>query len=230
MLPLSKFVSNSVGKKIVMALTGLAMVVFLVEHLSGNLLLFNKNPEPFNEYSHFLLSFGSILVVAELILLAFLIFHVLSGISVALGKKKARPVGYQQSGNAGKPSKKNTSSTTMIYTGLLTFVFIAIHLWTFKYGPNIEEGYVATVNGTQMRDLHRLVMEVFQKPGYVVWYVAAMIFLGFHLRHGFWSAFQSLGVNHPRYTPLIYSIGIIVAVVLSVGFLGIPIWIYFTGA
>ncbi|MFQ5751861.1 MAG: hypothetical protein ACE5HI_07675, partial [bacterium] len=116
MLPLSKAIWSSVGKKILMAVTGLAMIIFLIEHLSGNLLLFNKNPEPFNEYSHFLISFGSILIVAELILVAILLFHVISGVSVALGKLRARPVGYQKKASAGGTSKKTISSTTMIYT------------------------------------------------------------------------------------------------------------------
>jgi succinate dehydrogenase / fumarate reductase cytochrome b subunit len=223
---ISKVIWSSVGKKLVMAITGLAMIIFLIEHLSGNLLLFNKNPDPFNRYSHFLISFGSIIIVAELILIAILIFHIISGVSIALGKKNARPIGYKKTGNAGAPSKKTLSSKTMIYTGLLIFVFLAIHLKTFKFGPY----YTTNVDGVEMRDLHRLVIEVFQKPGYVIWYVAAMVFLGFHLRHGFWSAFQSLGAYHPRYTPIIYAIGIILAIVLAVGFLGIPIWIYFTGA
>ncbi len=217
---------SSVGKKFIMALTGLAMIVFLVEHLSGNLLLFSRNPEPFNKYSHFLTSFGSVLIVAELILLAVLVFHMISGISVALGKRKARPIGYQKTASAGGPSKKTVASSSMIYTGVLIFVFLAIHLKTFKFGPH----YTATVNGVEMRDLYRLVVEVFQKPGYVLWYVAAMVFLGLHLRHGFWSAFQSLGVNHPRYTSIIYAVGILTAVVLAVGFLAIPVWIYFRGA
>lgn len=226
MLPFYKIIWSSVGKKFIMALTGLAMIIFLIEHLSGNLLLFNGNPEPFNKYSHFLISFGWLLIVAELILLAFFIFHIVSGISVFIGKKKARPVGYHKTAKAGNPSRKTIASTTMIYTGIILFVFIVIHLKTFKYGPY----YKTTVDGVEMRDLYRLVTEVFSDPLYVIWYVLAMGFLGFHLRHGFWSAFQSLGVYHPRYTPLIYTVGIILAIVLAVGFLGIPIWIFFTGA
>lgn len=226
MLPLSKVIWNSVGKKFVMALTGLAMMIFLIEHLAGNLLLFNQNPDPFNEYSHFLIGFGWILIVAELVLITILLFHMYSGITIALGKIKARPENYRKSGNAGGPSKKTFSSTTMIYSGLLTFVFLLIHLKTFKFGPY----YTTTVDGVEMRDLHRLVMEVFQSPIYVVWYVGALLFLGFHLRHGFWSAFQSMGVSHPRYTPIIYSVGIFLAVVLAAGFIGIPVWIFFTGA
>lgn len=227
---LLKFIWSSVGKKFLMALTGLAMVIFLIEHLSGNLLLFSQNPDPYNQFSHFLIGLGWLLIAAELGLIAILLFHMISAIAISIGKKKARPVAYAKTGNAGEPSKKTFSSKTMIWTGLLTFVFIAIHLKTFKFGPAEAEGYVRTVDGVQMRDLHTLVWDVFQNPIYVAWYVGTLIFLGFHLRHGFWSAFQSLGVNHPRYTPIIYSVGILVAIIISVGFLGIPLWIYFTGA
>ena len=228
MLPLSKLVWNSVGKKFIMALTGLAMVFFLIEHVSGNLLLFNQsNPDPYNKYSDFLLGFGEILIVAELILVAFLLLHVFSGLSVARSKKLARPEKYAVQGNAGGPSRKNFASKTMIYTGLLTLVFIVIHLQTFKYGPNYT---TMTADGAEVRDLHRLVWETFRNPIYVAWYVGALAFLFFHLRHGFWSAFQSLGVSHPRYSRLIYGLGIFLAVAVTAGFIGIPIWIYFTGA
>lgn len=227
---LSRIFWSSTGKKFFMAITGLAWIIFLIEHLSGNLLLYSTNPDPFNKYSHFLISFGWLLIVAELILLTLLLFHIASGFSVAVGKRKARPEGYKKVGHAGGASRKTISSMTMIYTGVLILVFIVIHLKTFKYGPGVEEGYVATLDGERVRDLHRLVMETFQKPGYVVWYVVSMVFLGFHLRHGFWSAFQSLGVYHPRYTPLINTVGVVLAIVLAVGFVGIPIWIYFTGA
>ncbi len=226
MLRFSEIVKSSVGKKILMALTGLAMVIFLIEHLSGNLLLYSKNPDPYNKYADFLLSFGDILIVAEMGLIAILLSHVFSGISVATGKQKARPQSYSKSVSAGGPSRKSFASTTMIFTGLLTFAFIVVHLKTFKYGPH----YTSTIDGTHVRDLHRLVMEVFQSPGYVAWYVITLLLLGFHLRHGFWSAFQSLGINHPRYTPIIYTTGIILAVVMAAGFIGIPLWIYFTGA
>lgn len=226
MQPLTKKLWSSVGKKFIMALTGLAMVIFLIEHLSGNLLLFSQNPNPYNKYSHFLLSFGWLLYIAEFILIVILAFHMISAISISLGKKKARPINYAKTANASGNSKKSIASTTMIYTGITLFVFIIIHLKTFKFGPV----YLTDVDGQEMRDLHGLVWEVFRKPGYVIWYVAAMIFLGSHLWHGFWSAFQSLGISHPRYTPIIYGAGILVALVLAVGFLGIPLWIFFIGA
>ncbi len=222
----ARIVNSSVGKKFLMGATGLALFGFLIEHLTGNMLLFSKNPEPFNEYGHFIISFGDILIVAELILLAFFLFHAYAGITVAIGKRRARPVQYEKAGNAGGPSKKSFASRTMILTGVLTFVFVAIHLKTFKYGPV----YTTVVDGVEMRDLHRLVYETFSSPLYVIWYVGALLFLGFHLRHGFWSAFQSLGMNHPRYTPIIYTIGIFLSLVIAAGFIGIPLWIFFTGA
>ncbi|MFQ5630615.1 MAG: succinate dehydrogenase cytochrome b subunit, partial [bacterium] len=198
------------------------LILFIVEHLLGNLLLFSNNPNPFNKYSHFLISLGNILVVVELGFLAFFILHIYSGISVFVGKIKARPEGYHKTTNSGPPSKKNISSITMIYTGIVLLVFVAIHLKTFKYG----QYYPTIVGGVEMRDLYKLVYKVFQDPKYVIGYVLTMALLGFHLRHGFWSAFQSLGVYHPRYTPIISIIGIIVAVVLAVGYLVMPIWVY----
>ena len=216
---------SSVGKKMLMGLTGLGLVIFLLEHLLGNLLLFSSNSDPYNEYTYFFTGFGNMLILVELILLAGFLVHMISGISVAWGKRKARPEPYAVRGNAGGLSKKTISSTTMIYTGLVTLIFVAVHLKTFKYGPEYE----TVVDGVIMRDMYRLVAEVFHDPVYVAGYVAAMVLLGFHLRHGFWSAFQSLGIYHPRWTPLIYSLGLLIAVVLAVGFLGIPLWFYIGG-
>lgn len=226
MLPLHKALWSSVGKKILMAITGLAMVIFLVEHVTGNLLLLSQNPDPYNKYADFLMGFGSILIVAELILIAILLTHVISATAITIGKNKARPVNYIKKANAGGASKKTIASSTMIYTGVILFVFLVIHLKTFKFGPH----YTAVVDGKEMRDLHKLVMEVFRSPTYVFGYTSVMALLGFHLRHGFWSAFQSLGANHPRYMPIIYTVGIFIALVLAAGFLTIPLWIYFTGA
>jgi len=113
----------------------------------------------------------------------------------------------------------------MIYTGILLFTFLVVHLKTFKFGPH----YTSTVEGVEIRDLHTLVWEVFQNPAYVIGYVVVLIFMGFHLRHGFWSAFQSLGISHPKYSPFIHALGIFTAVALAVGFLGIPIFIYIMG-
>ena len=117
----------------------------------------------------------------------------------------------------------------MIISGVVLFVFLAVHLYTFKYGPGIEQGYVTEIQGETARDLYRLVDEKFQDPIYVIGYTLVMLILGLHLRHGFWSAFQSLGIAHPRYSGLITTVGIIVSILLAVGFLAIPAWMFLRG-
>jgi succinate dehydrogenase / fumarate reductase cytochrome b subunit len=103
-------------------------------------------------------------------------------------------------------------------------IFTAIHLKTFKYGPV----YSTSVSGVPMRDLYTLVNEVFQQPLYTWGYVITMLLLGYHLRHGFWSAFQSLGANHPRYSTFIYSAGMVLAFVVAFGFLAVPLLVFFS--
>lgn len=217
---------STVGKKLLMGITGLALVGFVVEHLSGNLLLLSSNPDHFNKYAHFLEGFGELLYVAEAGLVAFFLVHIITGIRVSLHNKGSRPQKYQKTRNAGGASRKSISSVSMIWTGLILFTFIALHLWHFKFGPNIEQGYVTQLGGEQARDLYRLVVESFRNPLIVGGYVFVMLLLGFHIRHGFWSAFQSLGAHHPRYTPLIYTAGVVLAIVLALGFVFIPIGIY----
>ncbi len=222
MSPFLSSLWSSVGKKAMMGLTGLLMIGFLVEHLIGNMLLVFAEPATFNRYAHVLTSMGGVLIVAEWILIIILAAHVVSAISVSLGKMRARPEGYKKKASAGPPSRKSVSSMTMIYTGIVLFIFLILHLNTFKYGPH----YSTVVDGVEMRDLYKLVYEVFAQPGYTVGYVVIMTLLGFHLRHGFWSAFQSLGLNHPNYHKTLNTLGIFVALLLAFGFIGIPIWIY----
>ncbi len=220
---------STLGKKVLMAVTGIAMVGFLIGHLAGNFLLLTGDPDPYNAYSDFLIGLGWGLIVIELVLVAFFLVHVAAAVSVTRANRASRPGRYQRYRSAGEPSKQNVASRTMIWTGVVLFVFTVLHLYTFKYGPGEAEGYVSVIDGEQVRDLYRLVIEVFSNPWYVLWYVAAMAFMGFHLRHGFWSGFQSLGLHHPQYTRLIQVAGILLAIVLGVGFLLIPVWIYFLG-
>jgi succinate dehydrogenase / fumarate reductase cytochrome b subunit len=220
---------TTVAKKILMALTGLSLVVFVCVHLVGNLLLY-VGPDAFNMYAHKLMSLGGLLYVAEAILAAFFLVHMVMAIWITLGNWGARPDRYSVSAGQGSPSRMNISSKTMIWTGLILAVFTVIHLINFKFGPGIAEGYTVAMDGETVRDLYRLVAESFTREVYVVPYVLCMVLLGYHVRHGFWSAFQSFGVSHPRYTPVIYGIGVIAAIALGVGFLAIPIWFYIGGA
>ena len=219
---------STVGRKILLAVTGLCLFGFIIVHLVGNLLLF-VGPEAFNAYAHKLMSLGPLLYLAELILVAIFLIHIVTAIAVTWNNWKARPERYEKSKNQGDPSRMTLSSRTMIWTGLVLFVFLIVHLITFKYGPGVEEGYVAMLGGEQVRDLYRLVAEWFSNGLYVAYYVVSMGLLGFHLRHGFWSAIQSLGGFHPKLTPVAYSFGVAAAVVLAVGFLALPIWFYLGG-
>ena len=222
--------ASSVGRKILMSLSGIVMLGFVIGHLVGNLQLLSGNGDAFNKYGHFLVSLGGLLVLTELFLVACLVIHVITAISIVRGKRAARPDSYNKPKSAGGASRKTVGSSTMIYTGLLVLIFIIVHVKTFKYGPAEAEGYVTTVDGVEVRDLHRLVVEKFQQIEWVVGYVAAMILLGLHLSHAFWSALQSLGFYHDRYTPVLFTAGRALAVLISLGFLIIPIWIYLSGA
>jgi succinate dehydrogenase / fumarate reductase cytochrome b subunit len=230
MASIGSALASSVGRKILMSLTGIVMLGFVIGHLVGNLQLLSGEADPFNRYAHFLVSLGGLLILVELFLIACLVIHVITAISITRGKRSARPDAYKSHKSAGGASKKTLGSSTMIYTGILVLIFLLVHIKTFKYGPAEAEEYVSTVDGVEVRDLHRLVVEKFQQVEWVVGYVAAMILLGLHLSHAFWSAAQSLGFYHERYTPVLFTAGRALAFLISLGFLIIPIWIYFSGA
>ncbi len=222
--------SSTVVRKVLMGVTGLALVGFVVEHLLGNLLLLNSNPDYFNQYAYTFERLGFVLYVVEAILVAFFLVHIGMGVAVTWANRKARPVKYEISRRAGGVSRKTVSSVSMIWTGLALFVFLVLHLIHFKYGPGRSEGYVTQLGDVgQARDLYRLVVESFQDPWITAGYVLVMILLATHIRHGFWSAFQSLGMHHPRWSGLIYTTGVFVGIVLAVGFIFIPIWLFIMG-
>lgn len=217
----SRFLSSSIGNKLLIALTGLGLLLFLVAHLSGNL-LFIVGPEAFNAYSHALIS-NPLIYVAEAGLLAIFVLHVFKTARLYLGAKRARPVPYARKEMAGRPSRKSFASSTMIFTGLIVLAFVVLHLRAFKFGA----WYEATGG---VRDLYRLQLEIFSNPLYVAWYMFAMVVIGFHLWHGAASAAQSLGMDHPRYTPKILWIGRALAVLIAGGFFVLPLYTYLQGA
>lgn len=221
--------TSQVGRKLLTGITGVLLVLFVIGHLSGNLSLLSSDPNVFNKYSAFLHGFGSLLYVVEIGLALVILIHAYIGIAIAMRKAKARKDGYQMQKSKGGPSKQSISSRTMIITGLVLLVFLVIHLKQFRFGPGIDHGYRAMVDGKEMYDLHKLTAETFQHVEWVIVYVGVMILLGFHLRHGIWSALQSLGAMRPRYTPIIYSLALILGILLAVGFLILPIWLYMKG-
>lgn len=217
----SRAFSSSIGSKLLIALTGLALFIFLVAHLSGNL-LFLVSPQAFNEYSHTLVS-NPLIYVIEFGLIAVFLLHIYKTVRLYAGAKSARPVPYSRKERAGHTSRKTLASSTMILTGIIVLAFVILHLRAFKFGAWYEspEG---------IRDLYRLQLEVFSKPGYVAFYMISMAVIGFHLWHGVASAAQSLGIDHPRYTPRILWIGRALAVLIAGGFFILPLYTYLQGA
>ena len=216
----SRLFSSSIGSKLLIALTGLGLFIFLIGHLSGNL-LFLLGPATFNEYSHKLVS-NPLVYVAEAGLIAIFLLHIYKTVRLYAGAKGARPVSYARKEWAGGPSRKSWSSTTMIFTGVVVLAFVILHLRKFKFGT-----YYETPEG--IRDLYRLQIEIFSSPGYVAFYMLAMVVIGFHLWHGVPSVAQSLGIDHPKHTPRILWIGRALALLIAGGFLILPLYTYLLG-
>jgi succinate dehydrogenase / fumarate reductase cytochrome b subunit len=222
------FLSSSVTQKFGMAITGILLIGFLVVHLSGNFLLYSSDGSLFNAYAEKLASFGYLLYAAEVGLVAFILFHAVTGIRLAWLKKEAKPVKYAVNQSKGGKSKWGFAANNMAITGSILFIFIVLHIKHFKFGPGINEGYTTELaGGVQARDLHRYVSEQFKDAKVVALYTVAMIFLGFHLRHGVWSGFHSLGLTRETNSKTIYIVGGAIGILLAVGFLSIPAYIYF---
>ncbi len=201
--------SSSIGKKLGMAVTGLLLFGFLLGHLSGNLLLLRGDGgAAFNAYSDFLVQ-HPLLIPVEFILLGIFLLHVVLAISVARDNRRARPIGYRVSAAVGG---RSVASRTMIYSGLITLIFVVVHLKTFKYADH--------AGGS----LYGLVTTTFGNEFYVGGYVVAMVLLGFHLWHAFQSAFQTMGLQ-ARIKLRRFSIGL--CVLIAGGFAMIPLVIYF---
>jgi succinate dehydrogenase / fumarate reductase cytochrome b subunit len=202
-----KFLSSQIGKKIGMALTGLALYGFLVGHLAGNLLLVKEDGgEAFNAYSKFLTGHPLIIPI-ELVLLAIFLIHIALAISVTRENRRARPIGYQARSQA--VGGRNWASRTMIYSGILIFVFVVLHIRAFKFGD--------LGTGT----LFDLVVDTFNQTGPKVWYVVAMAVLGFHLWHAFQSAFQTLGLK----SRIVRGLGLALSLILAIGFGFLPLYL-----
>jgi succinate dehydrogenase / fumarate reductase, cytochrome b subunit len=213
-----RYLSSAIGRKQIMGFTGLAWSLFVLSHMAGNMLIL-VGPDAYNKYAHALITNPAI-YLAEAGLVLTLLFHVVDGFWLTFQNKRARPAKYAMSPNGEKAPR--FQSRFMIFHGSLLLVFIVLHLITFKYGAH----YTTTVDGVEMRDLHRLVIEVFQDPVYVGWYAVALVAVGFHLSHGFYSAFASLGFYHPRYSPALSKLGYVYAFVVAGGFLSQPLYVF----
>lgn len=219
----SALIKSSLAKKYWMAATGLFLCTFLIGHLVGNLqlLLPAEDALPsFNEYAKFMTTNPLIKVLSYLTYFSIL-FHAVDGILLVIQNKKARPVQYAYN----KPGENSTwASRNMGLLGAVVLFFIIVHMRSFWY--EMHFGSVALdINGN--KDLYTITAAAFQELWYVVMYVVCMIAIAFHLSHGFASAFQSLGANHAKYTPIIKKVGAAFGILIPLAFAIIPVVLYF---
>jgi succinate dehydrogenase / fumarate reductase cytochrome b subunit len=206
-----------------MSLAGLFLLSFLLVHLTINLLiLLDESRLLFNEAAHFM-GTNPIIQTFQWVLFGGFAIHILFGFILQIQNWLARPKGYKKRAI----TEENLLSKFMIHTGIVIGVFLVIHLADFFVLK--MQGVVPEFHGGpyEMEDMGKLVVDKFQITGYVVFYVIALLFLGFHLDHAFQSALQSLGLNNPKYTPFFKVLSRLLAIVITVGFISIPLVIYF---
>lgn len=212
--------SSSLGKKYLMAITGLFLCSFLIIHFLGNIALFT-NPVQFNEYTRFMSS-NPIIRVMEIILVLGFLTHIIDAIILTRVNKKAQPVKY-----AVNKNKSSWYSRNMGLTGTIILVFLILHLQSFWYEYKFGE-VLMTVdsNGHEIKDMFTIVKTAFSEWWYSAIYILAMILLGSHLNHGFQSAFQSVGLRHKKYTPTIKMLGTGFSISITLGFISFPIYFF----
>jgi len=210
---LTNSLGTSVGKKLMMAVTGLGFCCFLTIHLVGNLTLYGGK-DFFNAYVEHLHSLGPLVTLAEVGLLVFAVIHVLTGLLLFYQNYKARPVRYWVNKRAGG---RTLGSATMPYTGVILLLFIIFHLINFHFVDKTET------------TTFQLLSQAFANPVYIFIYMFAVVIAAIHVSHGLWSAFQTLGADHPKYTPFLRGLSIVFSVVIGVGFGFLPIYVYLLG-
>ena len=214
-----KYLMSAIGRKQLMALTGLIWSGFVLTHMAANLLIL-VSAEAYNKYAHALTS-NPLIYLAEAALVVTILVHIIKGVWLTFENKKARgPQKYAMTPSGDKAPR--FQSKWMIYHGTLLAIFLVYHLITFKYGTY----NAVTYDGVEMRDLHRLVLEVFQSPTYVAFYIVCMVAVGLHLSHGFYSAFASLGLYHPRYSPMLNKFGYFYGFIIAAGFMSQPLYVF----
>lgn len=214
-----EFLKSSIGRKYMMGLTGLIWVGFVLTHMAANMLIL-FSAEAYNKYSHALISNKLILYPAETILVVAILAHIACAISITIDNRKARDSRYAMQPNGAKAPPK--ASQFMGVQGSIILAFIILHLITFKYGTH----YDVTYDGVVMRDLHRLVIEVFQSPAYVAGYCVSLLLLMFHLSHGARSVFQSFGFLERKMQGGIKVFAWAYAAIIFLGFISQPLYVF----
>lgn len=192
---------------------------FIFGHMAGNMLIF-ISPNLYNAYGHAIVSNKALLYGTEVVIVASLIIHVACAISLTLRNKAARETRYAMPVNGAKAG--SPAANFMAVQGSAILAFVILHLITFKYGKYYE----TTVDGVVMRDLYKLMVEVFKNPVYVAWYVVCLVLLLFHLSHGASSVFQSFGILERKMQAQIKKGAWVYACVVALGFLSQPLYVF----
>jgi len=212
LVPPVTFWQSTNGKKVVMAVTGAMMFVFVIGHMLGNLQMF-ESPEHINAYGHFLHNLGELLWLERGIMLLVIALHIVATVQLALRSKAARPIGYSRK----EAINSSYASRTMYWSGPIVLAFIIFHLLQFT------AGYLHPHATFTQGDVYQNVVSGFQVWWVSAWYIFAICLLGLHLSHGLWSMFQSVGLAHPRQSVLLKLAARAIAAVIVLGYISIPI-------
>lgn len=211
------FLQTSVGKKYIMAATGIILFGFVIGHMLGNLQVFS-GPEKLNSYAHFLQNLGPALWGVRIFLMATFLLHVFTAFRLVSENKKARPQNYQ----VFQTRTASFASRTMIYSGLIILAFLIYHILHFTVGM-ADSSIIPQAELNGKFDVYYMVVKGFSKPVVSIAYIIAMALLCYHLSHGIFSIFQTFGVNHPKYDSLVKSISIGISLIIFIGNSSIPV-------
>lgn len=218
---ISNTFSSSIGRKIIMSVTGLFLCSFLVVHLVGNLQLFkDDNGVAFNAYSEFM-GHNPVIRTVEWVLVLGFVFHIYQGLALAAKNRAARGSNYV-SDHIEQNSKWYSRSMALL--GSIVLFFLVVHLYNFLGSLRFTD-VPRDANGNE--DAYGLVVQAFRNPFYVALYVVAQVALCYHLLHGFQSAFQTLGLNHRKYTPAIKALGFGFSIIVCALFAAMPVYFFF---
>ncbi|MCK5067674.1 MAG: succinate dehydrogenase cytochrome b subunit [Bacteroidales bacterium] len=220
---MSGIFTSSLGKKLLMSLAGIFLLTFLLVHMGVNLLIvIYDDPMVYNKVAH-IMSTNILIKIFEIILFGGFLLHIIYALILQIQNWVARPKRYN------KANYSNTSffSKFMIHTALITLTFLVIHFMDFYIKAKFGHATEVIVDGVAYHDFASEILDKFKMLPFVIFYIAAFVFLGFHLVHGFQSAFKTLGMDHKKYTPVVQFLAIIYATIVVAGYSFIPIYIYF---
>lgn len=211
------YFSASVAKKFMMAFSGAALVGFVIAHLIGNLQIF-EGQEAINRYALFLKNLGELLWAARIGLIAMVVIHIWTSIQLTLENKAARPVAYADK----RYIQASTASRTMIWSGLVILAFIVYHLMHYTF-MTLHPEYRSLLDAQGRHDVYSMMILGFRQPAISVFYIAAIFLLCFHLSHGIYSMFQSLGLQNEKFRACLLSWAPKLAWLIFLGYASIPV-------